>query len=240
MAELDPAGGTIAARQLVHHPGLLALAAAGSHQLTESLVLDHLQQLTGGPPVLLAPPGPDRPAAALSAVTRAGLLPLLRGLPGFDIVADCGRIDGRSPARAVLDEADFTVFVVRPTTQDVIGLEHRLQTLAPDVARSGLLVIGSRPYPADEVARLTGLPLVGTLDHDERAANRLADGLGAGRSGLQRSAAGIADRLVRHLPDPPPVTSDIRACASATSSGARPGPAHVAPSATPPPPARFP
>lgn len=233
VAELDPSGGTIAARQVVaHDPGLLALAAAGSHHLTEDLVLDHLQRLQAGTTVLLGPPCPDRAAAALRATVTTGLLPLLRSLPGLDVVADCGRVDAGSPARPVLDEADLCVFVARPTTQDIIGLDHRLQTLGPDPARSAVAVIGDRPYPPEEVARVTGLRLLGTIAHDPRAADRLADGVGGvGRSSLLRSAATLADCLVRHLPDPPPPRLSPAACTTAGPPAPRPA---AAPSPLPP------
>jgi hypothetical protein len=232
LAELDPSGGTIATRQVVpHDPGLLALAAAGSHGLVADLVLDHLQRLPAGPVVLLGPPSPDRASAALRTTVRAGMLPVLGALPGLDVLADCGRVDSASPARPVLDEADLCLWLARPTTQDILGLDHRLQTLAPDPSRCALAVLGRGPYPPEEVARVTGLRLLGCVDDDPRAADRLADGsVVPPRARLLRSVAALADAVVRELPDPPP------GCPGTTSPPGE-GRAVPPPSSRPPAPA---
>lgn len=201
IAELDPDGGTIAARQILpYDPGLISLAAAGNRGVTSDMVARSIQVLANGTPALVAPPGPDRVSASLEALGEAGLGHALADLPGLDVLADCGRIDRRSPALPYLAEADLVVFVVRPTIEDVVGLQHRLQTLEIGWRGCGIVIVGRGPAGTDEVAHALALPILGTLDHDPRGAAIIGEGGLPRRSALLRSAGGLSDRLVRDLP----------------------------------------
>lgn len=222
VAELDPDGGTIAGRQVVaHDPGLISLAAAGSHGVTAELVAASIQQLGNETLVLLAPPGPDRVAASLGALRAGGLGRVLAAMPGLDVLADCGRIDSRSPALPYVQDADAVVLVVRSGIEDVVGLQHRLQTLTLDRARLTVVVVGRRPYGPEEVSTALGLNVLGVVDHDPRAAQALGEGGRPERSRLWRSAAAVSDALVGSIP-----------AAAATSAWSTPSP--PAPSAIPP------
>lgn len=203
VAELDPDGGTIAARQiLAHDPGLISLAASGSRGLKPELIMACVQQLANGTLALLAPPGPDRVTASLDALGPAGLDRQLGELPGLDVLADCGRVDRRSPALRYLRGADAVIFVVRSSIEDVVGLKHRLQTLDLGPVACGIVVVGRRPYPPEEIAQACTVPVLGVIDHDPRAATALGNGNSPERSRLMRSAAVLARHLPGLLPAP--------------------------------------
>jgi hypothetical protein len=198
LAELDPDGGTIAGRHAANpDPGLNTLAASGRHYLSPGMVTSNLQRLPGGLPVLLSSPSPDRCVAALAALNPVGLGETLRDVPGFDVLADCGRIDSNSPVLPVLREADVVLFVVRATLEDIVGLRARLETLdLADGARAGIVVVDSGPHKVDDVAAAFTLPVVGNLAWDTRAATAICEGRRVlGASKLLRSAEELAAGL---------------------------------------------
>lgn len=218
VSELDPDGGTIAARQVLpSDPGLISLAAAGSHGLSREAVTSSIQKLANGTLALLAPPGPDRVTASLDALVSSGLVGTLAGLPGLDVLADCGRIDRRSPALPFLLAADVIAFVVRSDVEDVVALQHRLQTLALGRRACGIVVVGRRPYRPEEVGRALQMSVLGILDHDRGAARTLGEGGRPQRSKLWRSAQVVSEALSATLPAlatvgdneavPPPIPS---------------------------------
>jgi hypothetical protein len=202
LAELDPDGGTIAERHAANpDPGLNTLAASGRHYLSPGMVTSNLQRLPGGLPVLLSSASPDRCVAALAALNPVGLGETLRDVPGFDVLADCGRIDSNSPALPVLREADAVIFVVRATLEDIVGLRARLETL--DLARgtrAGIVVVDSGPHKVEDVAAAFTLPVVGALAWDTRAATALSEGRHVlGSSKLMRSAERLAADLAAQI-----------------------------------------
>lgn len=206
VAELDPDGGTIAGRQVLpHDPGLISLAAAGSHGLHPDLIGAAVQQLANGTLALMAPPGPDRVTASLDALGAEALGRTLGALPGLDVLADCGRVDRRSPSLGCLQEADAAVFVVRSSIQDVVGLQHRLQTLDVGASTCAIVVVGRHPYPPGEIAEAFAIPVIGVIDHDPRGAEALGTGGRPDRSRLMRSAETLAREILRVLPGPAPV-----------------------------------
>ncbi|MDQ2727557.1 MAG: hypothetical protein M3Y91_06785 [Actinomycetota bacterium] len=206
VAELDPDGGTIAGRQVLpHDPGLISLAAAGSHGLSAELVGAGVQQLANGTLALLAPPGPDRVTASLDALGAAALGRTLGGLPGLDVLADCGRVDRRSPALGCVREADAAIFMVRSSVEDVVGLQHRLQTLELETSMCGIVVVGRGPYPPGEIAEAFAIRVIGVIDDDPRGAEALGTGGRPERCRLLRSAETLAREILRVLPGPAPV-----------------------------------
>jgi len=223
LAELDPSGGTIAARRAANpDPGLKTLAACGRHYLSPPMVLDNTQRLSNGTAVLLAPSSPDRTVAALAALTPVGLGEVLRSLPGLDVLADCGRIDSRSPALATVCEADVAIFVIRPTVSDIVGLRDRLETLEVASARlrAGILTVGEGPNSASEIAETVHLPVIGTLDWDNRSADFICEGRRPPSSSkLLRSAQRLAADLARQLPGLPQPDS-VEASPAAPFNGA--------------------
>jgi hypothetical protein len=216
VAELDPDGGCLAVRhEIPAEPGLTTLAAAGRRGLTAEVILRHCQRLADGTAVLLGPVAPDRAAPALS-VLGTRLASALDAMPGVDVLADCGRIDSRSPALDVVHAARYVVVVVTPTLEGVAHVQARVESLRLPPGRVALVSIGQRPYPPDEVAAALGLPLLGALADDRKGADDLAGSRLTRRSELWRSAAALGGQLAPHLTPPvPPAPGPVQA----TSSG---------------------
>jgi len=216
VAEVDPAGGTLAARQdLIPEPGLTTLAAAGRRGLATDAVLGHCQQLRDGGVALLAPITPERTASALSVLgPRLGTA--LDAVAGVDVLADCGRIDSRSPSLELARSARYVVIVVAPTLEGVAHSQGRVEVLGLSPGRAAVLTIGSRPYPPDEVGGALGLPVLGSLANDRQGAQDLAAGRFGRRSNLFRSATAIADRLATHLTPVVPEESPTRVATAAS------------------------
>jgi hypothetical protein len=133
-----------------------------------------------------------------------GLGETLAALPGFDVLADCGRIDSASPALGVLQQANAAIFVVRPTVADVVGLRDRLETLdlrsSPQL-QAGLIVIDHGPHTSEEVATAFRLPVIGTIAWDPKCAEVLAAGRHpSATSKLLRSAAIVAADIAGQIP----------------------------------------
>jgi len=203
IAELDPAGGDLAARfAMPAEPGLMTLAAAARRDLDAAAVWEHAQALPGGSPALVAPPAAEQCNAAVRSV-GARLASMVSADAGVDVLADCGRLDPDSAANEVVHRADIVVFVARPTAEEVAHLSARLASVRPPNGVVGIVLIGEQPYPAREVAAAVGLPVFGVLADDARSAAYLA-GRGGGRgayrrSPLMRSAVALADVLCTTL-----------------------------------------
>lgn len=206
VVECDPAGGDLAALTgLSLEPGLTSLAAAQRHGLTATDFAAHAQRLPCGPHAIVAPLSGGGTRAALSALSdRLG-----RGLAGIedtDALVDCGRLDPAPPVRRLIEMADLVLLVTRPT---LAGIEHsasRLEHLRASRPNVGLLLVGDRPYPAQEVAAYVGSPVFGVLAFDPPAAESLvsaAPSTRLARSLLVRSARSVAEALVSRLPSVP-------------------------------------
>lgn len=193
-AELDPAGGDLVARfGLSPDPGLVQLGAGFRYAVSAEEVWSHTQTLPGGVPVLVGPATAQQGYALGPLWEHIG--PVLAGLPGADVIADCGRLEPHSPAREIARTADLVLVVTRPTLE---GVAHARAVMAARVseAPAGIVVVGETPYSADEVETATGVKVVGTVAHDERAAQLLNGEPGKqatlNRSALLRSARAIA------------------------------------------------
>jgi hypothetical protein len=207
IAELDPDGGALAARYaLPPDPGLVSLAAAGRRGLGAGQVLDHCRPLFHGCVALVGPTSPDRATSAL-ATLGPRLAAALDTVPGFDVLADCGRLESRSPALEIVSGAPFVLLVVEPTVEGVAHLAARLAALPLPAGRAALISVGDRPYHPSEVSRALNLPMLGVIDRDQRGAAQLAEGRPNPRSPLLRSAAAVTAALISHLP---PLTADDR------------------------------
>lgn len=214
IAEIDPAGGDLAAR--FHRPatpGLASLAATARRQPRPQVVWDHTHELPGGARVLAAPPGSGHARAALHtlAIAQPRLLPAAAREPGVIVLADCGRVDPGTPAEPVARQADALVLVSGTHGEDLAHTAARLAELARWTPRPGLLLTGDG-YPTAEVERELGVPTIGRLPHDPAAAATLT-----GRQppstrrrrtgGLARHVTALARSLATPTTAPQPATA---------------------------------
>ena len=202
VAELDPAGGDLAARfHLGARRGIVSLAAAIPSDGGPVELAAHGQLLPGGLPVLV---GPDSWEQA--AVTVPQVVSVLRADGAADVVADCGRVTPGSPALAAVRSSDAVVAVARPVATDVYAAIRWLHSLHHPLALLALCGAGPHADSGRELAARWGLEVV-SLPADRRAAAMLEGGhpLGAAsRLPLFNHARAIAARLTRDL-EPFPV-----------------------------------
>lgn len=205
LAECDPAGGSLAGRLgLGPEPGLVSLAAAARRRADPGLVVEHCQGLPGGTLALVGPPSPEQARAALG---------MLAGLPGAldalepDVLVDCGRLDPASPVLGLFAGAGLSVLLVRPELADLHALAAWLPTHRQRIPRLGVVLIGSGPYPPEEVSEALDVEVLGALPHDPHSATLLgtagASGRAASRTPLARAARSLAERLAARLAGPP-------------------------------------
>ena len=106
-----------------------------------------------------------------------------------DVLADCGRLRSERFPIPVLQRAAAVVLVTGSTLRAVHAAKLSiadLRTLVPEAPGGGgalcALVVGpGEPYPAGEVGDALGMPVVGVLPRDRKAASVLSDGAPAGR-----------------------------------------------------------
>lgn len=212
LVEADPDGGVLAVRHgLSRQPGLAGLAAAVREiPSTEALFRNAQATPAVDVPVVVAPEAAPISAGILDDV--AGELgPWCSAVEGADVVVDCGRLSLRSPVLPVLPHAAAVLAVARPRADELHVAAHRRNLLVG--GRSGLVLVGEHPYTAREVIDQLGVPVVGLVADDPRAASLLEEG-GSGRSvrrsALLRTAGGLVDELAEQLGSgpgaPPPAT----------------------------------
>ena len=195
VVEADPHGGDIAARSRVPlEPGLMTMAAAGRHPASPLPI--HAQPLPSGVQAVVAPTDPVQASSALSSVASR-LVPTLRST-GHAFV-DCGRWSPVTALTTVLASCDLVVMVTEPT---VAGIEHvlaRRDALRSVARHLAVLLVGDRPYGADDAEAALDLPVVGPLPIDPRGAYDVYAGplRPARKSALCRAARSSLDRLNR-------------------------------------------
>ena len=199
VVEADPAGGVLAARfdELRADRTLAEVAVEVRRRYDHDRVVASARALWGAIPVVVAPPSAEQTHGALAmagdhlgdGAARSGRM----------VVFDVGRLTARSPALALARRSAMVVLVARPSFEAVATLAARAGELRDAGCTLGLVVIGESPYPPDEAAQGAGIPLLGVLPDDPRAASILAGGAGSSRrlrrGLLWRSLADLADRL---------------------------------------------
>lgn len=208
VVECDPSGGSVMARfGLAAAPGLVSLAAAARHDTAPGLLWTHVQAVPGGVPVVAAPAGADYTRAALHTLldSRASLS-VLRGaaVGGAVVIADCGRLDTTSPAMAIARQADRMLLLVRPLADELTTLAAGLSMVDLWSMRPDLLLAGAG-YPAGEITRELGVPVLATIPQDPRGVRALCGQSDIRRSRLGRTAAQVATRL-----SAPPASATLR------------------------------
>jgi cellulose biosynthesis protein BcsQ len=138
LADLDPAGSDLAVRlpaadgrPLDPDRGLLSLAAAVRRGGVD--VASHLQELSGGLPVLVGMSTPEQGGGL--APVWSHLAAVLAAQPGT-VVADCGRIGSVPVTLPVLAAADAVVLVARAATDQLAHLRERVRALHEEIRRT--------------------------------------------------------------------------------------------------------
>jgi hypothetical protein len=201
LAELDPAGGTLAAAcGWPSEPSLVSLAAAARRGGDVEMVWQHCQALPAGVAVLAGPAAAEHAGRALVMLTE--LLHRLGALAA-DVFVDCGRLDPASAAFAVLDCADLVLLAVRPCLADLHALSAWLDAHPVGVQACRLVVVGNGPYPDAEIAEALGIEVVARMPWDPDAAQAFtsvaADSRELRLAPLARAARTLGDRLVVDL-----------------------------------------
>lgn len=206
IVDADPDGGDLAARTgLGVEPGMASLAAAGRRSLDHADIERHTQTLPGGIPVLVGNPDPEQASRELDLVSQRLAEVLPHESP--DVFVDCGRLRGSSPATPLARRACATLIVCRPRVDELQHVRAQLGRLADQGMRAAVLLVGERPYSADEVETALGCEVVGAIADDAATAAALAGRGGrtsvVARSLLMRSARSLAERLVASaVPEP--------------------------------------
>lgn len=202
LVEAADDGGVMAPRfGLPLEPGLTTLAASVRHTHDPDVLWQHVQHLPGTDrrvQVLVGPPSAEQ-AQAVWRAAGTGLATALRATPeDLTVLVDAGRIPVPPAARAVIAETDRLMLVARPRLEDLQAVVARLGVLRGLGPPTELLVVGTRPYSAEEITETLGCPVTGALADDRKAAEALAglwSGTGLRRSLLLRSARTVADDL---------------------------------------------
>ncbi|MFH8560330.1 hypothetical protein [Streptomyces sp. NPDC017988] len=204
VAETDPAGGDLVYRSAAAHggplnpnTGMLSIAATARRGLVPDQLWDHVQPLSGGLEVLVGL------GVAEQAAGLAGLWPTLgRAFSQLadsphapaDVIADCGRVSGDTPAVELFPQAALVLLVSRTEPESLARVRDRAAALAAKLhggsrgAASlatpliGVLLITDPSTSAKLVhqvngmlmAAQTGARVVGTLADDPAGADQLA------------------------------------------------------------------
>jgi hypothetical protein len=209
VAETDPSGGAVLAGLFAGHMSgsrsLLNVAhEATTIQAATAAVAGQLVALdeTGARRVL---PGFADPRHAATLDQTWHVLAAALAAQPVDVLADCGRLDGGPGQEHILRIARQVVLVLRPTLRQAAAARPRVEILTqikgPVAGHLSLLVVGRGSIAPKELSRALGVPFLGTLPDDRKAALVLSDGFQARRgiesSPLLRAAAATARLLSR-------------------------------------------
>lgn len=230
LAELDPAGGDVLAGY-----GRGELSAGGLADLELAARRGGLARHMGSHLLRLDPEGRARllpglvdPAGARH-VDWARLAATLASVEdgAVDVIADCGRLRAEHFPAAVIRRSAAVVVVTGSALRAVRAAAQAIAELRGGDGHVGTvaaLVVGAgEPYGEREIGEALGVPVIGSLPRDAKAASVLSDGAPAGRlfgqSALLRAARTAATRLVdsasahesRLAPPPAPASSSAAA-----------------------------
>jgi hypothetical protein len=219
LIEADPSGGDLIPwLGLRRGAGLTALAAAARDPDSPADPWRHAQELPGGLHVIAGPSGAGQATACLRALDPAAGFAAFCAAPPV-AVADCGRLDPRSPALRLAARADAVVLIARPHVSDLTHLAQRLDALARTCRRVGLLLgppsrnaLAGAAYPAAEIEAALGRRVLGCLPSDPAGVAQLIQAGGTSRRGrrlpLMTTASAVAARLAAATRPQPPAPAD--------------------------------
>ncbi|WP_433524060.1 BTAD domain-containing putative transcriptional regulator [Nocardia pseudovaccinii] len=214
VVEADTAGGQLA--ELVGTDPYLGLASLArtidpNAPVQADRLLEHVQFLPNGVPVLAAPPGPDATRAGLTASLLAGTHASWRAL-GATVFADCGAFEPDSTLAPVLAAADACLVVVRPERTDPERAALRILRLTEYCRSRGVLLIGASPH--NDFATALALPVLGVLPSARDSAVALVHGTRQPRRGprLLPAARTIAAAVREQLRPTRPASNAQQRC----------------------------
>ncbi|MGC0252661.1 hypothetical protein [Pseudactinotalea sp. Z1748] len=203
IAEVDSAGSSVIAGylrgQMPHRGGLVDLALARNQGREAFNAREHTISLAKDVDLLAGLSHPNQ-ARAMSTLW-SDLIPAFTSLEaaGLDVILDFGRYTTISDSRqGLLAAADLRLMLTRSRLPEVLtarkAAEHlEAGTSDGDFATTYLVAMENlHGYPAKEVAKVCGLPLLGQVGWDPQNATVLSDGANA-KGKFERS------RLVRDL-----------------------------------------
>ena len=196
VAECDPSGGDLAGRfGLETQSGMTSLVLSQRHRTAqETGYATHRQHLPGGLDVLVGPVGAD---AAMAVDRELGAFTVSLASPGWDVIADCGRLlPGAVGQESVIRSSETVVLLVKPDASGVAHARWALTRIAE--LHAGALVVLTRqegPYGPDEVADALGVAVTGVVPTDVPAASIAAGAPGPAKS-LARSALVASARRI--------------------------------------------
>ena len=231
LAETDPAGGDLVYRSAAAHggplnpnTGMLSIAATARRGLVPDQLWDHVQPLSGGLEVLVGL-GNAEQAAGLAGLwpTLGRAFAQLADSPHApaDVIADCGRISGDTPAVEMFSQAALVLLISRTEPEAIARVRDRAAALSAKLHGHGrgaatlgtpLIGVVLITDPGDSakivhqvndmlVAAQTGARVVGTVADDPSGADQLA-GRKRGRldkSLLIRSARKVTSDLYQQF-----------------------------------------
>lgn len=202
--DADPAGGDLLAGaggevEASRDRGLLELVRL-ARQGDLPVVLDsQIVTLPTGVPLVA---GLGHPGQA-AGVNWAELADGLRAVTHRDVLVDLGRWSMNFPAAPLLRACDVLLVVVRTQLRGLRRAERTLPLIREDVDRHnpgvgsmGLVVVDDNgPYAVNDISRRLGLPTIGEVAFDSKAAAVFSDAAtparGHTRSPLLRSVPGV-------------------------------------------------
>ncbi|MEU5530131.1 ParA family protein [Micromonospora chersina] len=217
LAECDPAGGSILAGYLggaLDGPRGLGELAVGELRdgNLESAFWSQLVDLDAPRRERLLLPGVVDPAQAGSVTPlwqrfADFFTSLEQGVPPYDVLVDCGRLQVGGPPWPVLRAAAVVLLVTRAHLPDLSATRATVKAVERDFAEHRippgtlrLLVVGDG-HGGSEISKALRLPVIARLPHDPRTAEVLGHGGTVRANRPLMRAAGALEVPVRALLD---------------------------------------
>jgi len=217
-AETDPAGGDLLAGflrgELGANLGLAEVTVAALRGRLSEEFFSQLVDVDRDKRRRLLLPGITSPAqSATLAPVWPDLATYFASLeytePGYDVLADCGRLAAPNPPLPILQAADAVLIVVGGTLASVAHAAAAIPVLARQLVEAGgttaglgLLIRDGGTYPPKEIAKTLRaraklhLPPIAALPDDRSAARVFSEGGQIPKSSpLLRAAAAARERL---------------------------------------------
>jgi MinD-like ATPase involved in chromosome partitioning or flagellar assembly len=174
LADLDPAGGDVAAHLPVPdvRRGVAPLLGLAAGQLDPAAVSAESTQIASGLQVLVGLPHPDTGGLLRPEATGA-LLRAARGIREVELlVVDPGRLLPGSVAAGTLGLAEVRVLVARADLPGALAAQRALAATQRAPVMAVVAVAVQRPADAVELGHALGRPLTGVIPADPRGVRR--------------------------------------------------------------------